>query len=132
MSKITKPTNSKSLATFCSKIAADKIAENIIVIDLQKIENATTDFFILCSTDSINQSKAILDAILRQTKKAKISKPRVEGEGNSDWILIDFFDVVVHIMLKPIREYYDIEKLWTEGVFYKYNETTNKLNKLKD
>ena len=130
MNKITKPKNSKSLVTFCSKIAADKIAENIIAIDLRKIENATTDFFLLCSTDSVNQSQAILDAILRQSKNAKISKPRVEGETNADWILIDFFDVVVHIMLKPIREYYDIEKLWAEGVFYQYNETTGKLNKL--
>ena len=130
MSKITKPKNSKSLATFCAKIAADKIADNILAIDLQKIENATTDFFLLCGTDSVNQSQAILDAILRQSKKAQITKPRIEGENNSDWILIDFFDVVMHIMLKPIREYYEIEKLWSEGVFYQYNETTGKLNKV--
>ena len=132
MAKITKPKSSKSFATFCAKIASEKIAENINIIDLQKIENATTDFFVLCSTDSTNQSQAISDAILRQSKKIGLPKPKIEGENNGEWILIDFFDVVIHIMLKPIREYYNIEKLWSDGIMYEYNDETGKLNKSKN
>jgi len=131
MAKLSKPKTSKALATFCAKVAADKIAEDIIVIDLQKIEKSTTDFSVLCSTDSTNQSIAIRDAILRQNKKNGLPKPRVEGEINAEWILIDFFDVVMHIMLKPIREYYDIENLWADCVFYEFNVNTEKLNKVK-
>jgi ribosome-associated protein len=131
MVKITKPKTAKSLATFCAKIAAEKIATDINIINLQKVENATTDFFVLCSTDSPNQSQAILDVIMRQAKKSGLPKPKVEGENNADWILIDFFDVVMHIMLKPIREYYNIEKLWSNGILYRYNEETDKLNKVK-
>ena len=131
MSKITKPRTSKALATFCDKMAAEKIAEKINIIDLQEIENATTNFFVLCSTDSTNQSQAILDILMRQAKKIGIPKPKVEGETSADWILIDFFDVVFHIMLKPIREYYNIEELWSEGILYEYNVETERLNKVK-
>jgi len=131
MAKINTPKTSKQLAIFCAKMSAEKIAEDINVIDLQKIESATTDFFVICSTDSVNQSRAILDTILRQGKKLGLTKPKVEGELNGEWILIDFFDVVIHIMLKSIREYYDIENVWSDSIFYEYNVKTERLNKIE-
>jgi ribosomal silencing factor RsfS len=66
---------------------------------------------------------------MRNAKSAGISKPRVEGDETSDWILIDFFDVVVHIMNKESREFYKIEQLWNEAVFYKFNSETGKFRK---
>jgi len=131
MNKLTKPKNSKQLATFCAKNAAAKIASEIIVMDLTKYETAPTDYFVICSSDSANQSKAITDFLLRQTKTVGLEKPKVEGEEIADWILIDFFDVVFHIMLTEIRDYYKIENLWNEATFYQFNPETSKLNKLK-
>ena len=129
MAKLTKPKTPKTLAIFCAKIAAEKIAADITVMDLTKYENASTDFFVICSSDSENQSKAIVDFLLRQAKNAGLDKPKVEGDIVADWILIDFFDVVFHIMLRHIRDYYQIEKLWNEATFYKFNSETSKLNK---
>ena len=130
MAKLTKPTNAKALATFCSKVAAEKIANDIVVMDLTNYETAPADFFVICSSDSANQSIAITDFLLRQSKNVGLDKPKVEGDIVADWILIDFFDVVVHIMLKEIRNFYQLEKLWKDAVFYKFNEETSKLKKV--
>ena len=127
--KTIKINSSKSLATICAKLSSEKIASDILVLDLKEHSTSPADYFVICSTDSSNQSKAILDLILRQVKSAGVSKPRVEGEQNGEWILIDFFDVVVHIMLTPIREYYSIEKIWENAIIYQLNETTGRLNK---
>jgi len=130
VAKLTKPTNAKALATFCSKVAAEKIANDIVVMDLTNYETAPADFFVICSSDSVNQSIAITDFLLRQSKNVGLDKPKVEGDIVADWILIDFFDVVVHIMLKEIRNFYQLEKLWKDAVFYKFNEETSKLKKV--
>jgi len=130
MAKLTKPKNSKALATFCAKVAAEKIALDIVVMDLTNYENASTDFFVICGSDSENQSRAIADFLLRQAKNVGLEKPKTEGDTVADWILIDFFDVVVHIMLTHIRDYYNIEKLWNDATFYKFNIETSKLNKV--
>jgi ribosome-associated protein len=132
VSKISTPKNSKALATLCAKLASEKIASNIIVMDMANYDTAPADFFVLCSSDSVNQSNAITDFVLRQTKSAGVDKPKVEGDGVGDWILIDFFDVVMHVMLNDIRNYYQIEKLWSEAITYQFNVETNKLNKIKD
>jgi ribosome-associated protein len=129
VAKLTKPNNSKALATFCAKVAAEKIATDITVMDLTNYENSPTDFFVICSSDTEIQSKAITDFLLRQSKNVGLEKPKVEGDTVGDWILIDFFDVVMHIMLTDIRNYYKIEKLWSEATFYKFNIETSKLNK---
>ena len=129
MPKLTKPTNAKALATFCSKIAAEKIASDIIVMDLTNYDTAPADFFVICSSDSVNQSTAIADFMLRNSRNVGLDRPKIEGDTVADWILIDFFDVVVHIMLKEIRNFYRLEKLWNEATFYKFNIETSKLNK---
>ncbi|MBQ6268568.1 MAG: ribosome silencing factor, partial [Bacteroidetes bacterium] len=76
-------------------------------------------------------SLAIVDELLQKTKQVGLTRPRVEGLNNAEWILLDYFDVVVHVMLKPIRSFYKIEKLWADAKFYKFNAETEKLNKLK-
>ena len=130
MSKLNMPKTSKDLALFCSKLIYDKLAEDIIILDLTKIDSAPADYFIICSSSSEHQSNAILDNILRNSKNADLKKPRVEGAENAEWILVDYFDVVVHIMLKQIRKFFKLEKLWVDAIFYKFNENTKKLNKI--
>lgn len=129
MSKLKTPKNSKSLSLFCAKLAAEKLAENIIILDLTDIETAPTDFFVICSCTSEPQLRAVTENIMEKSKKANLERPRTEGELGAEWVLIDYFDVVVHIMLAEIRSFYNIEKLWADAVFYKFNYETARLNK---
>jgi|YNPMSStandDraft_1061717.scaffolds.fasta_scaffold00038_46 ribosome-associated protein len=123
LAKLTKPKNARQLATLVAKICENKLAENTIVIDLTKIDTAPTDYFVLCSCNSQPQVGAIVDEIYKQCNELNISKPRSEGLEQKEWVLVDFFDVVAHIMLKQSRNYYKIEKLWADGAFYSIAET---------
>lgn len=129
LAKISKPKTSRQLATFVAKICDEKIASDILIIDLSSIESAPADFFVLCSCDSQPQVKAISDEIFERTNLVGLSKPRAEGIEEKEWVLIDYFDVVAHIMLKQSREYYRIERLWADGTFYVIGES-GRLKKL--
>ena len=106
-----------------AKICDDKLARDIVIIDLMEAESAPSDFFVLCSCDSHPQVAAIVDEIFRRTREVGIDKPRSEGIEEKEWALIDFFDVVAHVMLAKSREYYRIERLWADGKFYVLSPT---------
>lgn len=129
LAKISKPKNARQLATFIAKICENKLAENTIVIDLTKIDTAPTDYFVICSCISQPQVGAIIDEIYKKCNELNINKPRSEGLEVKEWVLVDFFDVVAHIMLKKSRDYYQIEKLWADGAFYSLGQT-GRLKKL--
>lgn len=111
--------DSKQLAKFCAQVAIEKIAKDVLIIDLLEIETAPAEFFVLCSCDSDVQMRAIVDEINEKCKIENISKPRIEGITSKQWILLDFFDVVMHIMYYEARKYYSLERLWKDGSFYK-------------
>lgn len=119
MAKKGTPRTSKGLAVFCARIAEAKLAENVIIMNLSKIEAAPTDFFVVCSCSSNTQVSAISDELLKQCRSAGIKRPRLEGILTNYWVLADFFDVVVHIMIKEARDYYKLEKLWVDAQFLK-------------
>lgn len=123
MAKLKKPTNSKQLATFVAKACDDKIAKDIVILDLTKIGTAPADFFVLCSCDSQPQVGSIVDELYKRATEVGISKPRAEGIEEKEWALMDFFDVVVHVMLQKSREYYRIERLWADATFYVLGES---------
>lgn len=129
--KITKPRSTKGTATFAAQIAYEKIANDIVVADLTGIENVPTDYFVFCSCDSDTQMRAIVDEIKSKTTEFDMQKPRVEGYENAYWIVVDFFDVVMHIMLKEAREFYQVEKIWGDAKFSTLSEKGT-LVKLKD
>lgn len=122
MIKIAKPRSSRSLAITIAKIAQSKLATDILIMDLQKVESAPADFFVMCSTNNPTQSKAVFDEIYYQTKKFQTSPPRYEGLDFMEWIVIDYFDVVVNIMSENARNYYKLEKLWSDAKFLTLNE----------
>ena len=68
------------------------------------------------------QVKSVTDNILQNIADHDLRKPKIEGLENAEWVILDFFDVVVHIFLKETREYYLIEKLWADSQFFKVNE----------
>lgn len=92
-------------------LALDKKAIELVAMDVRGL-SSVTDFFVICSGDSEPQIKAIADNIRRGTPH----KPRyLEGYENLNWVLLDYFDIVVHVFRKDDREYYNIEKLWADA-----------------
>jgi len=90
--------------------------ENIQLLDLRDIENTVCDYFIICSGNSNTQVNAISGSIQKIVSKELKDKPwHIEGQTNSEWVLMDYVNVAVHIFQKHIREYYDIESLWGDA-----------------
>jgi ribosome-associated protein len=104
----------KALARTCCKLALDKLAEDVIIIDLRKL-NAPTDYFVICSGNADRQVKAITDNILEGTSEKGLKPWHVEGYEALKWVLIDYVDVVVHVFHKETREFYSLETLWGDA-----------------
>jgi ribosome-associated protein len=107
------PTISRErLAQLAASYAADKKATDVTVLDLRGV-SSYTDYFVVCSGNTDRQTKAIHDAIAEGLKKDHGIRPRsVEGAGEARWILLDYFDVVVHVFVPEVREFYRLEQLW--------------------
>lgn len=98
----------------------DVKGHEIVQLDLQEIEEATTDYFIICHGESTTQVNAIASKILKNVQEETGIKPvHIEGTGNATWILVDYFDTIVHIFYKETREFYQIEELWSDAKFIK-------------
>lgn len=94
----------------------DKKASNIKWLDLRNIENAVCDYFIICEGSSNTQVEAIADSVETMVKKQLGQRPmRSEGWENALWILIDYFDVVVHVFEHDTRQFYNLESLWADA-----------------
>jgi ribosome-associated protein len=92
--------------------ALAKKAERVVVLDLRRT-HAFTDFFVVCSGQNARQVKAIVDNVEEALRKNCQQKPvAVEGYGDSEWVLIDYFDFVVHVFTPETREFYALERLW--------------------
>jgi len=120
MTKKKKP--SSKLINSIIKGLEEKKGFNIKSMDLTHIGNAVTGAFIICSGNSTTQVAGLADSVLDEVFKATREKPwHTEGFENSEWILIDFVDVVVHIFLPEIREFYGIEELWADAKVKTYD-----------
>lgn len=94
----------------------NKKADDIVSIDLRSINNSITDFFVICHGNSKVHIEAIADSVEETVEKMIKEKAlHIEGKTNSQWILIDYFNVMVHIFSKEAREFYNIENLWADG-----------------
>lgn len=92
-------------------------------LNMTRLPNAVTDYFILCHGTSDIQVKAIADAIIEETLKETGTKPwHKEGFENAEWILLDYVDVVVHIFKEETRTFYNLEKLWADAEIKTYSE----------
>ena len=107
--------NSKLFKSIINAIQ-DKKGEYIISLDLRKIPEAVADFFIICEAGSSTQVKAIADFIEHQTKKTVNEIPyRTEGHHGGQWVLIDYVNVVVHVMQPETRKFYKLEDMWSDA-----------------
>ena len=90
--------------------------KEIVTLDLRSIGIAVTDYFVICHAPSKTQVDAIADKVEETVFAKTHNKPyHIEGRENTEWILIDFVDVVVHVFLESKREYYKLEELWADS-----------------
>ncbi len=106
----------------------EKQAKNIVKIDFQEIKNAIADYFMICEVTTDKQVAAVSDSVeeivLKQTKEKAIYK---EGFENSEWIILDYFDVVVHVFQTEFREAYKLEELWADAEITKIDVKYSKI-----
>ena len=96
------------------ELAADKKASDIVLLDVRG-QTTMTDYFVICSGASDRQLNAIADGIVEGLKESGDRPLSREGDAGSHWLLIDLGGVIVHVMSKPEREFYQLEKLWSEA-----------------
>jgi ribosome-associated protein len=94
-----------------------------MTLDLRKIEEAPADFFIICEGDSSTQIKAISDNIQKRVfQDLQIKPSHREGLIESKWVLVDYFDTIVHVFYPDTRKYYDLEDLWGDATIKRYDD----------
>jgi ribosome-associated protein len=114
--------NSKLIKTIINAIQ-EKKGQNIISLDLRKVNEAVADFFIICEASNQPQVRAISDFVEQEIKKKCDEYPyRHEGMKNLQWVLIDYVNVVVHVMLTETRKFYKLEEMWSDAVTDEHEE----------
>ncbi len=93
---------------------AELKAKDVVEIDVRG-KSSVTDYMVIASGTSSRHVKSIADEVVRFAKKLDVQPLGVEGEQEAEWVLVDLGDVVVHVMLPRVREFYALERLWTVG-----------------
>lgn len=116
-------TDSEQLNHLIVEGIRDKKGKNIVQLDLRKLGDAPADFFIICEGDSNTHVKAISDSIYKKVKEEMNTMPsHTEGSSNAKWILMDYFNTVVHVFYPETREFYEIENLWSDAETTEFGE----------
>lgn len=124
--KIKRELSSEELSQLVVKGMQEKKANNIVIMDLRKVKNAFTDFFVVCSGNSDTQVDAIAESVDKEVWEETRNNPRsMEGKANHEWILVDYYDVIVHVFKKDRREFYKLEELWGDAEFTYVEEGDN-------
>lgn len=98
-------------------------AQNISVLNLQELDNAVCDYFVIAQGTSNTQVKAITDSVEETVRKNLSDKPwHIEGTDNGEWILMDYVSVAVHVFLPRSREFYDLEGLWGDAAITNFGQ----------
>jgi len=100
------------LARLVVEVASDKLAVDIVMLDLRPVAYFA-DYFVIMSAESSRQIEALEEDITQSLKAEQVSRFHLEGVSSSGWVLLDFSDVIVHIFNPEQRDYYDIERLWS-------------------
>lgn len=114
--------NSKIFKSIIRAIQERK-GENVISLDLRKIPEAVADFFVICEANNQPQIRAISDFVEEEIKKKVGEAPyRVEGKQNLQWVLMDYVNIVVHVMHPESRKFYKLEEMWSDAVLEEHND----------
>jgi ribosome-associated protein len=101
-------------AVLCAEAALDKKGTDLVVLDVRE-HTSIADYFVIVSGRSDTQVRSIAEHVEDVCRKAGYRKLAVEGLRHGQWVLLDFGDVVVHVFYAPVREFYDLERLWSEA-----------------
>ena len=106
---------SRDTAVAAARAAASKQAEDVMILDVSELI-VITDHFVICTATSSRQIRTVIEEIERALKEQLAVRPaRREGEGDAGWWLLDYIDVVVHVFGPDERDYYDLERLWSDA-----------------
>lgn len=106
--------HSKEMAKIVYNALEDKKAEDVVMLEVSDI-TILADYFIIANGTNSSQVQALVDNVEEQLGKVGVNPKRVEGIGNTNWILMDYGDIIVHIFSKEDRLFYDLERIWRDG-----------------
>ena len=107
--------DSRKLALLCREFADNKKAENISILDVREV-SSVTDYFVIASGTSEPHLRAIVDEITEKLREDHDVRPKaIDGTLQTAWVVLDYFDVIVHVMRHDVRERYDLESLWGDA-----------------
>jgi len=116
-----RPISTDNLTDLIIDCIQDIKGKNIVKLDLRQLDEAPADYFIVCEGESTTQINAIANNIEKRLKEEMSLRPsHVEGKSNAHWVLVDYFDVIVHVFYPETREFYEIEDLWSDAIFTNY------------
>lgn len=108
-------TDSRKMAEIAFNALDEKKAEDIRVIDISNI-TVIADYFIIANGNNANQVRAMVDNVQEQLFKAGYEMKQLEGYNQGSWVLMDFNDIIIHVFDKENRLFYDLERIWKDGV----------------
>ncbi len=122
-STVTRLTKNSKIFKAIINAIHEKKGNKVISLDLRKVEEAVADFFIICEADSIPQLRAIGDNIFASVKEKCAEAPyHHEGSQGGQWLLIDYVNVVVHVMHPESRKFYNLEEMWSDAPLEEHKE----------
>jgi len=107
--------DSRKLASLCRDLAENKKAEDLVILDLREL-SSVTDYFVIASGTSEPHLRAIVEEISDKLRDEHRLRPRaIDGTFQTAWVVLDYFDVIVHVMRQDVRDRYDLETLWGDA-----------------
>ena len=107
--------DSRKLALLCRNLADNRKAENLVILDVRAL-SSVTDYFVIASGTSEPHLRAIVDEITDRLREEHQLRPKaIDGTLQAAWVVLDYFDVIVHIMREDLRQRYDLETLWGDA-----------------
>ena len=107
--------DSRKLALLCRELADNRKAEDIVILDVRKL-SSVTDYFVIATGTSEPHLRAIVDEITDRLREDGGLRPKaIDGTFHTAWVVLDYFDVIVHVMRADVRERYDLETLWGDA-----------------
>ncbi len=100
----------------------NKKGNEVVSLDLRKIKDTPSDYFVITHGDSSTHVRALYDNILAETEANGFKPYKTEGGKGAEWMIIDFVDVTVHVFYKEKREFYELEELWSDAKIIRYRE----------
>ena len=125
-----KKNDTKKRVILCVNAALEKKAKNIIILNMQKV-TSFADYSIVCSGNSDRQVQSIAQAIEENMKKNGFLPLGIEGERTAQWILMDYADIIVHVFYEPVRDFYDMERLWSDAPRMEIDNDADRITRLR-